>query len=102
MTTTIKIFSAGDVAAGGLLHHAVVDRPFAVGRLKRAVGEALCDKTLELVDPLGWKPANAIDCPRCRDLTVRLLGPTVTRFRSDQSVLVEAHEHDRPSEPSPR
>jgi hypothetical protein len=107
MTAIIQIFSSGalpgalrasDTNAGGPLHHAVADRPFAVGRLRRAVGEALCNKTLELVDPLGWKQASAIDCPRCGDITGRLLGPTVTRFRSDQSVFVEAHEHDRPSD----
>jgi phage FluMu protein Com len=104
--TLIRIFSAGaldgathvsGVTACPLLHHAVADHAFAVGRLRRTVREAFCDKTLALVGQLGWREASEIDCPRCSDLAGRLFGSTATRFRSGQSVWAEAHDDDRPS-----
>lgn len=105
--TMIRIFSAGALAGaypgGGvsacpLLHHAVADHAFAIGRLKRTVREAFCDKTLAVVGQLGWKEASAIDCPRCSDLAGRLSGSTATRFRSGQAIWAEADEADRPSD----
>jgi phage FluMu protein Com len=105
--TMIRIFSAGslagtnpggDVSACPLLHHAVADRAFAIGRLKRTIREAFCDKTLALVGQLGWREASAIDCPRCTDLAGRLFGSASTRFRSGQAIWAEADEDDRPSD----
>lgn len=105
--TTIQIFCAGvlagthrgsDVSPRGGFRHALADHSFAVGRLRRAAREAFCDKTLDLVGRVGWEPASAIDCPRCRDIADRLLGPTASKFRSGQFVWVEAREGDRRAE----
>lgn len=80
-TETLKIFAAGvlagayrgkDISARATLAHAVADRAFRIGRLAREEGEALCDRSLDLVDSCVWEAADKVTCPKCQEIAARL------------------------------
>lgn len=60
-----------DISARELLKHAVADAPIAIGRLKRDAGEALCDRSIHVVDSEQWEPITKVTCPRCKTLLRR-------------------------------
>lgn len=53
-----------------ILCHAVSDEDLR-GKLKRAAGEALCNKALEISDSCSWETLEHVDCPKCLAIVYR-------------------------------
>lgn len=62
-----------DLGARALLRHAVADMPLDDGRIKRARGEAFCDR--RLTDSLAgdYEPADTVTCERCQKIVARVV-----------------------------
>jgi hypothetical protein len=58
-----------DISQRNLLSHAVSDTDFAIGRLRRRAGQALCVPTLDMSQQ--QLPLAQVDCPRCREIVMR-------------------------------
>lgn len=77
---TAKLHAAGVLAGAyrgrnlserNLLNHAVSDAPIRIGRLSRGYGEALCDRSLDMVDSGAWEDVAAVTCPKCVAIVAR-------------------------------
>lgn len=65
-------YKGSDISERETLRHVVPYESLTVGRLKREAGEALCRRSLDLVDSGAWRNVSQATCPKCLEILQRI------------------------------